>query len=93
MQPKANATTHGELKRALFNRSWRHFTSHGHAPVGKSLETPLVVQNDRVLYFAAPIFHAYRDHDYWAYRALAANALRAFLPEPLVKLTGPGWIE
>jgi hypothetical protein len=57
------------------------------------LGSPLVVEGDGVLYFAAPLFGAYRDHDYWVYREVVKNALRAFLPRPLLKLSGPGWVE
>jgi len=87
------ATARGELRRALFDRTWEHFTSHAQAPVGESLGSPLVVENESVLYFAAPLFGAYRDHDYWAYREMTLNALRGFLPQPLLKLSGPGWVE
>lgn len=83
----------GELKRALFTRTWEHFTSHAQAPVGDSLQAPVVVQNDSTLYFAAPLFSAYREHDYWAYRAIAITSLRAFLPSPLVRTNAPGWVE
>jgi Hypothetical glycosyl hydrolase 6/Beta-galactosidase trimerisation domain len=93
VSPTSNATTHGELRRALFNRTWEHFTSHAQAPVGDYLGAPLVVWDENILYFAAPLFGAYCEHDYWAYRAIALNALRGFLPQPLVKLTGPGWVE
>lgn len=87
------ATAHGELRRALFNRTWEHFTSHAQAPVGDYLDSPLVVRGDSILYFAVPLFSAYRDHDYWAYRTVALNAIRRFLPQPLVQLFGPGWVE
>jgi hypothetical protein len=93
VSPARHATTHGELRRALFDRTWEHFTSHAQAPVGDYLDAPLAVQGENVLYFAAPLFGAYRDHDYWAYRAIALNALRAFLPRPCVMLSGPGWVE
>lgn len=93
VEPLAGAETHGLLKRALFNRTWEHFTSHQHAPVGESLGAPLVVKNAGVLYFAAPLFAAFRSHDYWAYREMAVNALRAFLPPPLLIPQGPGWVE
>ncbi|QIN84155.1 hypothetical protein GBA63_17010 [Rubrobacter tropicus] len=87
------ATARGDLRRALFDRTWEHFTSHAQAPVGESLNSPLVVENESILYLAAPLFGAYRDHDYWAYREMALNALRGFLPQPLLKLSGPGWVE
>ncbi len=93
VRPLEGATARGELRRALFDRTWEHFTSHAQAPVGESLGSPLVVENESVLYFAAPLFGAYRDHDYWAYREMALNALRGFLPQPLLKLSGPGWVE
>ena len=87
------AAAYGELRRALFNRSWEHFTSHAQAPVGDRLDCPVVVRGENVLYFAAPMFAAYRDHDYWAYRAIALNAIRDFLPRSILKLSGPGWVE
>jgi hypothetical protein len=93
VRPVEGATARGELRRALFNRTWEHFTSHAQAPVGESLGSPLVVESESILYFAAPLFGAYRDHDYWAYREMALNALRSFLPQPLLKLSGPGWVE
>ncbi len=93
VRPLEGATARGELRRALFDRTWEHFTSHAQAPVGESLGSPLVVENESVLYFAAPLFGAYRDHDYWAYREMALNALRGFLPRPLLKFSGPGWVE
>jgi hypothetical protein len=93
VRPVDGATSHGELRRALFNRSWEHFTSHAQAPVGASLGCPLVVEKGNILYFAVPLFGAYRNHDYWAYRAMALNALRDFLPPPLLVPSGPGWAE
>ena len=93
VRPVDGATSHGELRRALFNRTWEHFTSHAQAPVGASLGSPLVVEKGNILYFAAPFFRAYRNHDYWAYRAIALNALGNFLPRPLLVPSGPGWAE
>jgi hypothetical protein len=93
VRPLEDTMAHGELRRALFDRTWEHFTSHAQAPVGETLGSPIVVQNENVLYFAAPFFGAYRDHDYWAYREVALNAIRNFLPRPLLKLSGPGWVE
>jgi hypothetical protein len=84
---------YGEIKRAMFNRTWEHFTSHRHAPVGESLHAPIAVQKENVLYFAAPLFSGYHTWDYWAYRAMAIKLLRDFLPPALVKTNAPGWVE
>lgn len=87
------ASSFGEIKQAQFNRTWEHFTSHQHAPVGASLDAPLAVQSEKVLYFAAPLFSAYRAWDFWAYRAMAIKLLRGFMRAPLVLPVGPGWVE
>jgi hypothetical protein len=93
VEPAAGAQCYGTIKRALFNRTWEHFTSHQHAPVGASLNTPIAVQNDSVLYFAAPLFSAYRTWDYWAYRAMAVKLMRGFLPAAQIRTHTPGWVE
>lgn len=93
VEPVAGAAAHGGIRRALFNRNWEHFVSHAHAPVGDDLNAPIVVEQGNILYFAAPLFAAYREHDYWVYRAVAVNALNDFLPQRLVKVSGPGWAE
>jgi len=92
VRPLDGARAHGDLSRALFNRTWEHFTSHAHAPVGERLGAPIAVSSDTILFFAAPLFGAYRTHDYWAYRQIALNALRRFLP-PLLLPSAPGWAE
>jgi hypothetical protein len=93
VQPIAEAVAHGHISRALFNRTWEHFMGHQHAPVGDSLDAPVLVQGEQVLYFAAPLFSGYRQQDYWAYRAMAAPALRRFLPAQRIQPTAPGWVE
>jgi hypothetical protein len=85
--------SYGRLRRALFNRSWEHFVSHAHAPVGDDLNAPIVVEQGNILYFAAPLFGAFKEHDYWAYRAVAVNALNNFLPKRFITVNGPGWAE
>ena len=93
VEANEDAQALGTIKRALFNRSWEHFTSHRHAPVGESLNAPIAVKKGNILYFAAPLFNAYRSWDYWAYRAIAVSALRGFLPPALLKPQAPGWVE
>jgi hypothetical protein len=91
--PAPGARSHGTISRALFERTWEHFTSHAHAPVGTSLDAPVVVRDDRVVYVAAPIFGAYRESDYWVYRELMRTVLGWLVPEPLVRIHGPSWLE
>ncbi len=93
VSPVTGAVGCGEMKSALFNRTWEHFISHQHAPVGETLKSPIVVRKDNILYFAAPVFTGYRQHDYWAYRALVTSALAHFLPAAHIQPTAPGWAE
>lgn len=92
--PAVGSTVQGEVRGGLFNRAWDTFTSHAQAPVDRqALVGPLTVRLGNVLYFSAPLFGAYRNHDYWAYRAIARAALRGFMPPTLLKPRGPGWSE
>lgn len=93
VQPLPGATAYGDLRAALFNRSWHHFMGHQNAPAGSSLEAPVAVRSDRVLYLAAPLFSGYRQHDYWIYRAIVHKLLADFLPSPLLQPSAPGWVE
>jgi hypothetical protein len=93
VKPFGEARPLGDIRRALFNRSWEHFTGHQHAPYGDSLGAPVAVLGENVLYFAAPLFSGFRDDDYWAYRQMALNALRGILPAALLIPSAPGWVE
>jgi hypothetical protein len=93
VQPVDGAEAFGALRRALFNRTYEHYTSHQHAPVGDDLDAPFAIQKDNVVYIASEIFSAYREHDYWAYRVLVLAALKRLLPNPLLQVNGPGWVE
>lgn len=93
VRPRPGAVVHGSLSSALFDRTWQHFFSHAQAPVGESLDAPLAVIDGKVGFLAAPLFRAYRDHDYWVYGDVAAAVVGELLAEPLVKFDGPPWIE
>jgi hypothetical protein len=87
------ATVYGDVRRAYFSRTWRHFMGHQHAAVDRSLGTPLAVRKGRVLYLAAPLFRGYKKYDYWAYRAMVQGLLAGILPDRLLYPQGPGWVE
>jgi hypothetical protein len=85
--------TFGDLESALFNRTWRHLTSHAHAPVGESLGAPLVVRNKSVLYFSAPLFTGYKNHDYHVYGKVVFAAMEDWLPPRLIIPRAAGFLE
>jgi hypothetical protein len=99
VRARPGATAHGTLSSSLFDRTSEHFFSHAQAPVGESLDAPLAVMgaaeqgHGRVAYLAAPLFRAYRNHDYWAYREVVRAIVDELLPEPIVRFGGPAWVE
>ena len=88
-----DATGLGQLSRARNDRTWEHFTSHSHAPVGESLNSPVAVMSADYLYFAAPLFGAYSTNEYWVYKAAAREILSRFLGQQMLTFRGPSWIE
>ncbi len=93
VQPRDGATVYGEIRTALFSRTWAHFMGHHNAPASETVVGPLAVVSGNVLYLAAPLFSGYRRDDYWAYRAMLQALLVDFLPPRLLTPSGPGWSE
>jgi hypothetical protein len=103
VRARESSQPHGSLSASLFDRTWEHFFSHAQSPVGERIGdsgsgepgAPLVVfgANGTVAYLPAPLFRAYRDHDYWPYRDIALAAVGRLLPDPLIRFDGPPWIE
>ncbi|MCF7855570.1 MAG: beta-galactosidase trimerization domain-containing protein [Candidatus Pacebacteria bacterium] len=62
-----------------FNRTWRHYCSHQHAPNAEPSEFAAAVRKGNILYLAHPIFTIYAGFGAVAYRQYAANAIRLML--------------
>lgn len=93
VEPKNNTSTYGNISRALFNRTSEHFMGHQHAPVGESLDTPIAVYNEKILYLSVPLFTGHRIHDYWIYRDIALEVIERFSVDRRIRSNGPGWVE
>ncbi|MDR1711783.1 MAG: alpha-L-fucosidase [Propionibacteriaceae bacterium] len=83
----------GAVVESRFNRTWDHFTSHGHAPVGATIAGPLVVVGDDWAHLAVPAFSEYAEQSYWATADTVAAVIGRLLPERLLTHEGPRWIE
>jgi Hypothetical glycosyl hydrolase 6/Beta-galactosidase trimerisation domain len=70
---------------SYFDRTYKHFCSHRQTPSSGEKSTPAVVQKDKVIYFAHPIFTQYRQNTPLWCKQLFLNALALVLPQPLVK--------
>jgi hypothetical protein len=85
VQARAGWVTLVEESIPYFNRAWDHFCSHRQTPNERTSGRPMIAQRGRVIYFASPIFHAYRIYGNNVYKALVRNALSILLPDPLVQ--------
>lgn len=69
-----------------FNRTYRHFCSHGVTPPsGKDAGYPSVVRKGSVIYIAHKVFTMYKESGMKLHRDLVNNCLGLLLPDPLVK--------
>jgi len=72
-----------------FNRTYRHFCSHRHAPSTEKPGYPGITKHGEVIYFTHPIFTQYNDCAPLWVKSFAKDALRQLLPEPLLCHNGP----
>jgi hypothetical protein len=89
VEAEAGSEVLGDVIVPYFNRTYKHFCSHRHTPSAGKRGYPGVVQRDRAIYFAHPIFTQYcRNAPRWC-RTLFLNALDVLLPDPLVRIEAP----
>ena len=69
------------IRNPYFNRTWRHYSSHQHAPASDLSEYAAAVRNGNVLYLAHPIFSIYHALGAVAYKEYAVNAIKLLLGE------------
>jgi len=89
VEPLGDTETLAKIWNPYFNRTFRTFTSHFHAPVDKESPFPAVTRHGKVLYICAPIFKAYMEHGYFAYKALVENCISLLVPHRLVRTNAP----
>ncbi len=71
----------GQIRAPYFNRTWRHYCSHQHAPAAGRTPFPAAIRHGAILYLAHPVFSIYHALGAVAYRQYAANAVRLLLGE------------
>lgn len=94
--PASAAKVLVRIGRPYFQRAYDKFSGHEYtpeAPFDAASAGAAVVEGDRVVTFAAPIFTAYgRNPTPW-YRRLFGNVLRRLLPDPLIIADGHSRLE
>lgn len=83
IKAKPGARVLAETRLPYFNRTWRHFCSHQHAPPRPERNSSYdgIVHDGRILAFAHPIFGCYFDRGQPHYKYLVRGAIRRLLPE------------
>ncbi|MCC7192377.1 MAG: alpha-L-fucosidase [Phycisphaeraceae bacterium] len=93
LTPLRGSESLGRVVEPYFERNWRHFSSHAQTPYDKMSRYSIAVQKDRVITIAYPIFTAYASHGNLPYRHLIAQAIDRLLPDPLLRVGGPSFLE
>ena len=85
------AEVFAEVRAPYFNRTYRTFTSHQHAPDDPDTAPigPAVTQYGRVGYVAYPVFAMYQAMGQPLYKYLIRGLIHRLMPDPLVESTLP----
>jgi hypothetical protein len=67
-----------------FNRTWEHFCSHQYTPLGVDSGDPIIIQKERVITIARPLFREYGEHAIRVHKQIVANCIDRLLPQPRV---------
>lgn len=87
--PADGAAVLAQVEAPYFNRTWRHFCSHRHAPSSGEVVYPGVVQKGTVVYLAHPVFTLYYQQAPLWCRDILDAVLRVLMPGRLVEVDGP----
>lgn len=78
---------------SYFDRTWEHFCSHNQTPSSGRVSGPAAVRWGNALYFAHPLCTIYGHYGANWCKVLLKNAIDQFLPDPLVRHSGPSTLE
>lgn len=92
---KAKAGAEGLVKivEPYFERTWEHFSSHFQTPGDRLSPYVAAVRKGRVITCAFPVFKTYGTHGNLASRHLIGKLLDLLLPEPLLRVAAPSFVE
>ena len=69
----------GRIREPYFNRTWKHFCSHRHAPAAELSDYAAAVRKGNIIYLAHPVFSIYHALGAVAYKDYAINAIRLLM--------------
>ncbi len=87
--PAEGAETLASVEPPYFNRTWKHFCSHLHAPSAGKAEYAGALRKGNIFYFMHPLFAQYQDNAPLWCKQLVQAAVKLLLPgAPLVETPG-----
>lgn len=91
VEPTAGGGVLAQCESPYFNRTWRHYCSHQHAPSNGKVSYPGVTRKGSVVYFAHPIFTQYYENAPLWCKLLVRNAVDMLLPpaQRSIRVDGP----
>lgn len=93
LRPDADGEALVLLGEPYFPRTYDRFSGHEYTVEARITDDAAMVQGDRVLTFAPPVFTTYGEHPSPYFRQLFGNCLRRLLRDPLVVAGGPSRLE
>ena len=93
LKPGRGAGALGRVVEPYFERTWDRFCSHFQTPGRRLSPYVAAVQKGRVVTCAFPVFKAYATHGNLMCRHLVARCLDLLLPEPLLRVAAPSFVE
>lgn len=89
VEPRDGAEVLADVRVPLFNRTYRHFCSHAHAPSSGKVGYPGAVRKGSVVYFAHPLFTQYYNNALLWCKKFVTDAIELLLPDPLIRSSAP----
>ncbi len=89
VEPADGAEVLSTMVRPYFNRTWRHFCSHGHTPLAAPADYPGAVRNGRCIYLMHPHFAQYHQRAPMWCKQLVGNAIEMLLPDAVLRVEAP----
>jgi hypothetical protein len=93
LEPRTGAQGLARIVEPYFERAWDHFSSHFQTPGDQLSPYVAAVRKGRVVTCAFPVFQAYATHGNIACRHLVGKMLDLLLPEPLLRVGAPSFVE
>ncbi|HEY5751509.1 MAG TPA: alpha-amylase family protein [Chthoniobacterales bacterium] len=94
LTPQNGETALATIVEPYFERTWRHFSSHAQTPARlEASPYAAALATENTVRIALPVFRAYAEHGNIPARHLVDIALRHLLPNPMLRIQAPAYVD